>query len=841
MAINDTMRQGREFGSRRPLILLALAFITGIFIGEATGLSLGACLSLFFFPILGFIFLKISKKSLGYVLCLLFFSIGALGINTVALPHFPKNHIIHFATGTAQSITGQVIEITKKTEKRTLFTLAVETLEKDGVPFPAAGKIRMSHTNPGEKIVIGDRIRVSAKPTLIRNFQNPGHFNYQRFMAFQGIWVTASIKTANFSIISKGPSTFLQRIRVHIEKMIDRQPGTCDDKSVLKALIIGDRHSISPDVADTFNRAGAGHILAISGLHIGIIASVSLIFFKWVLSFSSFLLWRAWTHKMAAILSFFPVLGYGLISGMADSTERAVIMVGVFLFSLLSDREQDILNTLALAAILILLLRPQALYSISFQLSFMAVLSIILGLDALKGIKQGPDASVQRKIFRKFFLFFMVSFFAITGTLPLTLHHFNQTSTIGLFTNLFLVPLFGFIVTPMGLMAALLMSIFPLLSEILIQVILWLTHLGLIFIQMASRASFAAITTITPTPIFMICYYGIFFSSLKLVERFFNSAQKKNGEKSHHESIDKKIVWGVMLSSLILLILHIGFLFHKRFYADTLRLTAIDVGQGSATLVEFPHGKTMLVDGGGFSDNSIFDMGKNIIAPLLLKKQIKTIDIVLLTHPESDHLNGLLYILDHFTVNRFISTGETKETYGCRKLQRIIHERGIPNPNFAELNRAEDINGVTLQILHPFCHNEGVDSGMLSSSSNNNSIVLRIVFGAHSFLLPGDIMKMAEKNIVAAYGKNLKSSVLFVPHHGGATSSSPAFLRAISPKIAVISVGWRNRFRMPSKAVIKRLEAAGAKIYRTDINGAVELVTDGDALTLHPYIAGPSS
>jgi competence protein ComEC len=319
-----------------------------------------------------------------------------------------------------------------------------------------------------------------------------------------------------------------------------------------------------------FNRAGVGHVLAISGLHIGIVATVAFFFFHKLLRRVRPLLWRAWTRKGAAILSLVPVCIYGLVSGMSPSTQRAVIMVGAFLMTFLFERERDTLNTLALAALIILICFPPALFSISFQLSFAAVLSILYGLsctqktasidaqNAKSGIArsdvkisdqvQGQGAGRSRKrsihgyvsiywrratqplglrwgfettfnqLRRKLVGFFLVSLLAICGTLlvsllaicgtlPLVMFYFNQISLIGLLANFVVVPLVGFVVIPCGLLT---LFIYPVSSQIAygcVKICLFVLDYVLLAINYFADLPFAAVKTITPSLFEMVCYY----------------------------------------------------------------------------------------------------------------------------------------------------------------------------------------------------------------------------------------------------------------------------------------------------------------------------------------------
>jgi competence protein ComEC len=207
--------------------------------------------------------------------------------------------------------------------------LRTESLQGSDGSFPVVGRIRLTVSGEGPKFQKGDRIAVFGKIRSIRNFNNPGGFDYKRYMAFKKVWGTAYVSSRKVALLEKrsekGVGTIIAEVRSKFSDLIDAA-GTGKAHGLIKALIIGDRSSVSQDLRDAFNRAGIGHLLAISGLHIGIVASAAFLFFSWMLSYVKPLLWHAWTQKGAVLLSVVPVLIYGFISGMSPSTQRAVIM-----------------------------------------------------------------------------------------------------------------------------------------------------------------------------------------------------------------------------------------------------------------------------------------------------------------------------------------------------------------------------------------------------------------------------------------------------------------------------------------------------------------------------------
>ena len=808
----------------RPIIPLLIAMIFGIASGSGfPGNAIWAYSTIFLCAGL-IVFQAVYKKKLSVLPLVIFFAFGYLLIQPWVAPKFPSNHITHFTDNHRWKIVGVVDKNPATCNNRLRIILRVETLGRDNSSFPVTGKIRVTVTKPFPDIFVGDRLSLIGKIRSIRNFNNPGGFNYKRYMAFKKIWGSAYVPGKRIVILTRnsdsGINTIIEKTRNRISDLIDKT-GDGDQQGVLKALIVGDRTGIAKNIGAAFNRAGIGHVLAISGLHIGIIATASFIFFRWLLSYSKLFLWNAWTKKGAAILSLFPVILYGLISGMSPSTQRAVIMVTVFLMTFLFEREQDPMNTLAIAAMIILIVYPPSLFSISFQLSFIAVLSIIYGWSLRyagnKGmIKKGWHIRIMGRLFS----FALVSFFAILGTLPIVMFYFNQISLVGMITNLLIVPIIGFVVVPLGLISVLLypLSIFG--ASICIKASAGVLAYALSIVHYIAGFPFAAIKTITPNFFEICCYYILAWAILNL------------------KGIGLRQKAAVIAAAFVILAGSVDTCYwvYNRFWRDDLRVTIIDVGQGSSALVELPGGDCFLIDGGGFSDNSIFDVGARIVAPLLWRKKIKTIDTIILSHPNADHLNGLLYIARHFNVKRLWCNSDFADINSYREFVEIIRKNRIETIAFKDMPRTYEINGARLEILYP--PKDYIDKRKNEKwrNLNNNSLVIKVSFGSKSILFPGDIMACAERDIVATHGDELKSTVLIAPHHGSKTSSTAMFLEKINPEIVIISAGWKNRFGFPHLSVLKRYNENNCRIFRTDKNGALMISSDGRALKIKPFM-----
>ncbi len=808
----------------RPLIPLVCFFIFGIIIGDwCPGYKFfaGAIITAVFLAALHII--KTNKKSLITPL-ILFLGLGYLSIQPWSAPDYAANHIIHYYDTHSWEIIGLIANHPVKRNNRTILYLDLQTLAHKKQILPVKGKIRVTVLNNNLCLDKGATIRFQAKIKSIRNFNNPGGFDYERYMRYQKVSGSSYVYGTKILILKKQPhsniSSWINHLQQGVVTLISRSAAENEKyheaRAILKALLIGDKSSIEKPLKNAFNRAGASHLLAISGLHIGIVATVSFIIFSRLLSRINFFLRQAWVAKGAAILSFFPVVFYGLLAGMAPSTQRAVIMTTMFLLSFMIERETEPVNTLAIAAMLILFLDPPALFSISFQLSFAAVFAIIYGLSKISPINF-PQKSKSFVIINKIYLFFMVSLFAISGTAPLVMFYFNQISLTGLISNMILIPLIGFLAVPIGLLAIIILPITFWGAKLLIICALFILEKSISLVYFAAGFPFSAIKTFTPTS------FEIFLFFL-LIWAFFNL---KTSRWARYAAI--AAICAVLADS--------GYWVHKRFFHQELKVTAINVGQGSAALLELPKGPCVLIDGGGFNDNLIFDVGERIIAPLLLQKRIKTLDLIILSHPNSDHLNGLLYILQNFSVKEVWTNNQPCDTMGYRNFLKIIEQRKIPFPEFSKIPRKHSFNKVILKILSPETHFRKNYQRETQSDLNNNSLVVKVIFNSTSFLFPGDIMRQTEKKLVAKQSpKELQSMVLFAPHHGSKSSSTPEFIKKVDPDIVVISAGWKNRFKFPHPKIIKRYQKNGCQLFRTDICGAITIFSDGSNIRIKPFL-----
>jgi competence protein ComEC len=393
--------------------------------------------------------------------------------------------------------------------------------------------------------------------------------------------------------------------------------------------------------------------------------------------------------------------------------------------------------------------------------------------------------------------------------LPLTTYYFHQVSLVAVPANMTTLPILGFWVLPLGLLSA--SAVF--FSEAAAGALLGAAALGAdamtAMVRFWSDLPMAGVWMITPSPAEMVLLYALMLTAIA----FRRSRVARAG----------------MVAALALTLADAAYhVYQVRFHRD-LRVTLLDVGQGSSALVQFPGGETMLIDGGGFSSDR-FDVGRMVVAPALWSLKIRTIDYLVLSHPQADHMNGLRFIARAFGPREFWYNGDVVETESYRELMEIIESRGIRRMLPDDLAGGRDIHGARVRVLHPAPGEPAVSLPEDGSRLNNNSLVLKISFGQSAFLFTGDLEKEGEEVLCRNQGEALGSDVLVVPHHGSRTSSSEGFLKAVGPSMCVISCRDGGFSRFPHPETMARLEGIGCRVLRTDESGAVAFRVSRDGM-----------
>ncbi len=750
----------------------------------------------------------------------------------------------------------------------TRYEIALDEVETSAGEIPVTGGLRLTSYRDESKIAAplsvraGDEVECLARVSTIRNYGDPGSFDYRAYLARQGIELQGTLRSDQLLTIVDRPqwpaiSDRLARARGRLLRSIDGLLASKPDEAALaRAMLLGDRSFVEHDRVLEYQTTGVYHVLVLAGLHVAALAA----FFIWAgrrLRLSLF--WRT-------LLTLAALAAYAGIVEDRPPIIRAVLMAALYLSARLLFRRMDLLNIAALAALAILVARPSEISDPSFLLSFSAVgiigalavpwiekssMPYVRGLHHLADVSRDaahPPRVIQFRIEMRaaagwlsarlprfaaahgpglvagplrmgLYLWEMMVLSTILqfGMLPPLAYYFHRVALAGPFANVPAVLLTGLIV-PIGFftLAASLVShtVAGFLSKFL-GLLLWMLDTS---VRWFSQWHFASYRIPEP-PILLIAIFTAVAIALSAVIR---------------SRLSGLWQWGATGALLTAAALIATYPFAPRFAANKLELTVLDVGQGDSLFLSFPRGHTMLVDAGGelgsFHSggmNAGIDMGEDVVSPYLWSRGIKQIDVIALTHPHEDHFGGLPAVLENFRV-RELWVGRDIQNEAYRHVLALARERGV---RVLHKKQGESFNfdGVSGSILWP----DNVDG--FESANNDDSLVIRLTDGSQSLLLTGDIERPSERKILAD-NQDVSTNFLKVAHHGSKTSTNEPFLEAAHPAFAAISVGRNNTFGHPSPEVVDRLEAAGVRIYRTDLDGAITAITNGRSLNVSTFL-----
>jgi competence protein ComEC len=491
-------------------------------------------------------------------------------------------------------------------------------------------------------------------------------------------------------------------------------------------------------------------------------------------------------------------------------------------------RKDQWLNSLSIAAVIILLWKPEGLFELSFQLSFLAVFSIGHVMEQRAKSKEQRAKSIEQrmrtntnnfatgaeKIFDKLKTAMLLTVAAVFGTAPLVAVYFKQFPLISPITNLVVTPLVCFLVLPLGFFSGFISLMFNLSAMPLSGLIDSITYFVLKLIKLFSQIPYSNFHVHNPSVLMIILYY----LSLILMIRH-SGSETDGGSEKNQSKIQLRFLPFILVTCIYIISPYLS--------DNKMRVTFLDIGQGDAAVVELPDKKVMLIDGGMPEP----DMGRRIVAPYLWSKGIRKVDYIVLSHPHSDHFGGLIYIIDNFDVGEIWSNGrlvsEAEEFF-----QRIWKK----NISYKILTRGDllEREKYKVYVFHPYHEfHAGSPRGEVSNQ-NSDSLVLKIESDNTSVLFTGDIEIEAEDNLLHI-GEWLKSDIIKVPHHGSSTSNSGEFIRAVSPNTAVASAGRNNPYKHPHQGTLWRYKDAGVRLLRTDADGAVTIISGGDTYELKTY------
>ncbi|MBL8150200.1 MAG: DNA internalization-related competence protein ComEC/Rec2 [Blastocatellia bacterium] len=720
-----------------------------------------------------------------------------------------------------------------------------------------------------ESLSIGDHIHALAK-IQAEQYHNPGVFDAKTWE--QEYLLTISIgRLELLEVLVNCQPTAIEKLQQYINREIE-QSFTEESMGLLKASILGNGHFLTDAIDDRFRRSGTYHILVISGSHIALLALIIDYFLRLITK-----------HRASRLVIIGLCLwGYALLTGLQPPVFRAVLMSSFLLFGLLIWRKVAAGNFLGLSGLLILAIDPKVLFGASFQLTFIAVAVILLlvlplmqRVEAIgrwqpsRKTPYPPNCSRQvkwlaellywsgsrfasemaespikyrleknkwalhleryglQKPLRYIFLLLTTSTFVQLALLPLSIYYFNRVSPIGIFLNI-----------TAEVMMTLLLALFLIFSIIgtlipwLVPVVASLVELFCnLFVMVASTSSTNWITSFRIahfSGVFQLFYiiYELFFLALMVFVGRWNPLQLRRSSLG----LATKISLGIATLLFLIILLPVKtekLLGTASTSKDKLSLSFLDVGQGDAIFIKFPSGKSMLIDAGGSFFKGSFSVGEQVVSRYLWWRSVEELDYVVATHSDLDHIQGLSDVIENFRVKTAVVSGFAQEDPNLEDFKKKAAEYGIKLSIWSQ-GESFEIDGVKIDILWP-------SRNSFARLDNNCSLVMRLIYGEKVFLLTGDIEKEAEKFILKSVSA-LESDLLKVPHHGSRTSSSEEFLKAVSPKIAIISAPKWSRFNHPHSEVVERYCQKGVKVYQTGISGTIDVVTDGKSLQVKEFM-----
>ncbi len=667
-------------------------------------------------------------------------------------------------------VEGRIADLPVPHERGVRFIFDVVQSHHDHRPVAIPRRLQLNVYGRAPPLAVGDRWRLTVRLRRPRGFQNPGGFDYEAHLLQQRIRATGYVRDAPAAVrlaaLQQDRGWLLpyrlNRFRQELSERIQRLLAGHAFTAMVTAFANGDDDSISDAHWEVLNRTGTGHLVAISGMNIGLVAGIAYFLLRWLWSLPArTVLWLP-APRVAAVGALVAACGYAALAGFAIPTQRALAMLAVALGGLLLGRRTAPSVLLALALLAVLLFDPLAVLAAGFWLSFLAVAVILYVVGPMRGA--GWLARLRA--------WGWLQWAVALGLLPVLLFLFQQVSVSGPLANLIAIPVVEIVVIPATLAGVVASLVLP-------------DNVAALPLQLAATA----LEQLWPV--------------LELLARWPGALWTQHAPPPW-------ALW-VALAGVVLLLLPRGYparalgviyllpLFLARPAAPAageLRLTLLDVGQGLAVTVRTASHALVYDTGARFSAR--FDAGRAVVVPYLRHAGVRRVDTLIVSHGDNDHIGGSASLRAMLPVDRVLSS---------------VPER-LPGSEPCRAGQAWEWDGVRFEMLHP-----PLDGSL---AGNNRSCVLRVT-GAHGrALLTGDIAERAERRLLREHAAQLPAELLVVPHHGSKTSSTGAFLDRVRPKVALLPVGYRNRYRHPHPKVVERYRERGIALVDSPAAGAIE-------------------
>ncbi len=798
--------------AKRPLLFVSLSFLVGMYILSLFEVADLLIVSVFLVIFFLFALIKTRKiKTLIIVLCcILSFSLGTVRYdisNNVASKELfgliEKENIL---------LTAEIIEKAKINENSISFIANVISANDGVSTYHTNEKVRFScyleNDSDYNDIYIpklGDIVKIRGNVVLPNGPMNTGGFDYSRYLKSDGIFFQTNYDDKDIEKVGFKNRPFLFFCVQFREKCMSFFDETFpqEEAGLLKAYIVGDKSNISEEIENSFSASGLSHILAVSGLHVAVFVSLIVSILKF------FKISKRNEMFISAIAAIFFVL----FTGASVSALRAGVLCVFAMLAKLIYRKSDPITTLSFAAAMFCLVNPHVIYDASFILSFSATAGILLFYESISKAFFKIYSKIDSKTFCYKFLHNLLDSIAVglaaqIFILPLLIYIFNGFSLMSVIATVIITPL----LTPL-LAGGLLFICFSFVSKTLVTPIagfVFVIAKIVIFIaEKFAKLPFSRILFGEITPILLLLYslfIAAILSAIKKIKRAYSV---------------------FVICFTVLFVLYAINLYVSR---DIARVSFINVGQGDCTLIKAPGDCDILIDAGGYTGNE--STGEYTIAPYLIKNGVTDIEYVIISHMHSDHIIGLLGVMDKISVDKLIIPYGQIDTHDAKEIIEKAKSKDIDILYFTRGDKLKISDNMEISIVSP----DGKQS-MYAEDENDIGIVARLDYGETSFLFTGDITENVEKYLVRNYKAELEADVLKVSHHGSKNSSCEEFIDSVNAKYAYIPVG-RNYYGHPSKETINRLNTAGITYYRADVNKDVTFYFDDKDIKKVVYQGG---
>jgi len=678
-----------------------------------------------------------------------------------------SNKLERTIEGETVVVTGQVVSLPEILDSGIRFEFRIDEMKSQtGVILKTPGKVRLGWYRENIDIKPGEQWRLHVRLKRPYGFSNPGGFDYEAWLFQHRIRATGYVRNKEQNSLLYSASNFsINHQRYLLRDLINKTHIANSEKAFLSALSLGDRSKISANDWQTLMHTGTNHLIAISGLHIGLVAGLFFILGRWVWAFSGSLPLLLACQRFAALSGLSGALMYAAMAGFSIPTQRALVMVSVWMLSLFFNRRFASSDVIAISLLAVLIIDPFAAMDVGFWLSFIAILIIAYGMTC----RVHTNSSAWRNAWWKWG---RVQYLVAVGLFPMLVLWFQQYPLVGILANIIAVPYISLIVVPLVLIGIVLLFFVSPVGEFVLQLaahaLWWLWP----FLEYLSGLKFTLWQTSSPSSLtFISGMVGIliFLMPKDIPARWIGMFWLFPLFLPHSESPETGDFW----------------------------LSQLDVGQGLATVIQTQNHSLIYDTGDRFSEK--FNAGAAVIIPFLKHHGIQHPDLLMISHGDRDHIGGAKALLAKYPEIHVLTSIDEK----------IVH----PNVDKCIEGQRWQWDRVNFEILSP-THSENY-------LGNNSSCVLKISNDQYSVLLTGDIEQALESRLIRTMPDKLSVNVMIVPHHGSKTSSSLAFIDVVSPEIVVFPLGYRNRFGFPKQDIISRYESRQVKMLNTARDGAL--------------------